>query len=174
MFYKQQHGRGTEVSRPSLLLALLTACYTRPASGLPSAMSSGRPRLSRTLRAGIDAQALVERGEQVADAEPGSSPDVHAVLAGGAVDLTALDGPAADHDRPAARPVIAAAVLVDARRAAELAHPHDDGVLPHAAVVQILDQGAHALVEAGAVAVLERVEDVGVVVPAAEVDLDGR
>src|SRR5262249_34992019 len=98
--------------------------------------------------------------------------DVLAVRAGGAVGLAAVDGAAADHHRPAAGPVVAAGVLVDVRRPAELAHPEHHGVLQHAALVQVLDQGAHALVQARAVAVLDRVEDVGVVVPAAQVDLD--
>src|SRR5205085_2373016 len=39
-------------------------------------------------------------------------------------------------------------------------------------LVELLDEVAHALVEARAVAGLDRVEDVAVVVPAAEVDLD--
>ena len=45
------------------------------------------------------------------------------------------------------RPVVAAGVLVDLRRAAELA-PHDDRhVLVQPAVVQVFDQCGHALVE---------------------------
>ena len=102
----------------------------------------------------------------------GLSRDVHAVGVGRAVGLAALDGAAADHDRPAARPVIAAGVLVDARRAAELAHPHEDGVLPHAAIDQVLTRVPMALssvrLQAGAVGV----EGLVVRVPAAQGDLD--
>src|SRR5262249_47432263 len=119
----------------------------------------------------VDAEALVDGGEQVADAD-GVLGHVGAVLAGGPVGDAALDGPAAQHDRPAATPVVAAAVLIDAGSPAELTHPQHDGVLPHTAVHQLLDQRAHALVQARAVAGAEGVEDVGVVVPAAEVHLD--
>src|SRR5262249_6507742 len=119
----------------------------------------------------VEAEALVKGGEQVGDGHLVGL-DVGAVNVGRAVNLAALDGAAADHDRPAAAPVVAGGALVDARRAPELAHPHDDGVLPQAAVYQVLDQAAHALVEARAVAVAQGGEDVAVVVPAAEVHLD--
>src|SRR5262249_42966503 len=125
------------------------------------------------LRARVDAQALVHRGEQVADAGRVFL-DVGAVLRGRAVDLPALDGAATDHHRPAAGPVVAAGVLIDARRAAKLAHPQHHRVLPQAALVQLLDQRTHALVQTRAVAVANGREDVAVVVPAAQVDLDCR
>src|SRR5205085_7485983 len=89
-----------------------------------------------------------------------------------AVGLAALEGAAAEDHRPAAGPVVAAGVLVDARRPAELAHPQDDRVFPHAAVVEVFDQGAHAVVEARAIAGADAREDVSVHVPAAEIDFD--
>src|SRR5262249_45109354 len=64
---------------------------------------------------GVDAEAAVDRGEDVADVDAVAG-DVGAVRRGGAVDAAALDGAAADHDRPAPGPVVTAIVLVDARR----------------------------------------------------------
>ena len=89
-----------------------------------------------------------------------------------AEDLAALDGAAADHDGPAARPVIAAGVLVDARRAAEFTHPHDDGVLPQATIDQVLDQSTHGIVQGRLQACGVGLEVLGVGVPAAQVDFD--
>src|SRR5690606_15001342 len=83
------------------------------------------------------------------------------------------DAATTDHHRPAARPVVTPGVLVDARGPAELTHPHDDGVLEQAALGQFADEGAHALVERGAPLRAQRGEDVAVVVPAPQVDLDG-
>src|SRR5579875_2104910 len=74
------------------------------------------------LGARIDAESLEDGGEHIADGGFVAL-DVHAVFAGRAEDLAALDGAAAQHDRPAPRPVIAAGVLIDARRSAKLAHP---------------------------------------------------
>ena len=48
------------------------------------------------------------------------------------IGLAVLHSAAANHDRPASRPVIAARVLVDPRRAAELAHPDDRGGIEQA------------------------------------------
>src|SRR6266540_151617 len=59
------------------------------------------------LRARVDAEALVHRGEEVAELIDRILLDVGAVVGGRAVDLTPLDGAAAEDDRPAARPVIA-------------------------------------------------------------------
>src|SRR4029453_450292 len=115
------------------------------------------------LGARIDAQALVDRREQVADPGRILRP-VQAVRARRARHHPALD-------RPAPAPGLAAAALVDARRAAELAHPHHHRVVPPAAIDQLLDQRAHALVEARAVAGAERLGDVAVGVPAPPGDL---
>ena len=64
------------------------------------------------------------------------------------------------------RPVVAAGVVVDLRRPAELAPGDDDGVVEHAADLQVLDQGREALVELPAV-VADEVEVLAVAVPAA-------
>ena len=69
------------------------------------------------------------------------------------------------------RPVIAAGVVVDFRRAAEFA-PHDDRhIFIQAPLVQIGDQGGRRTVEQRAV-VANRLEILPVVVPAAEVERD--
>src|SRR5207248_3588214 len=89
------------------------------------------------LGARIDAEALEDGGEQVADAD-GVLIDVHAVLTGRAVGDAALEGAAAEDDGPAPAPVIPAAVLVDPRRPAEFAHPQHACVLSHVALCQLL------------------------------------
>src|SRR5262245_27495677 len=71
------------------------------------------------LRRRVDAEALVDRRVQVAERHRVLL-DVGTVGARLAVRLAALDGAAAQHDRPAAAPVVAAGVLVDARRPTEL------------------------------------------------------
>src|SRR5208283_3639474 len=81
---------------------------------------------------------------------------------------------AADDYRPAARPVVAAGILVDARRAAEIADPQEDRVLPEAAFVQFADQRAHGLVQVWQLASAQGVEILAVGVPAAHADLDRR
>ena len=62
--------------------------------------------------------------------------------------------------------MVAAGVLVDARRAAELAPDDHRHVVEHAAHVEVLDQGAEALIELAAV-VADQVEVLAVAVPAA-------
>ena len=76
----------------------------------------------------VDAQRLVDRGEQVALADRVVL-DILAVGVGGPVDLSALDAAAGQHHRPAADVVVAAGAVVDVRRPADLAHPHHERVL---------------------------------------------
>ncbi len=70
--------------------------------------------------------------------------------------------------------MVASGVAVDAGRAAELAHPDDGRVRQQPALLQILDQRAHRPIHLGQLVVLERREDVLVVVPAAEIHFDER
>src|SRR5262249_786930 len=72
----------------------------------------------------VDAHALAHGGHEAQDAALGPD-DIDAVLVGGAADLAALQATAPHDDRPAPRPVVAAAVLVDPWRSSELAHPDD-------------------------------------------------
>ena len=125
----------------------------------------------RVLSREVDAHGLGHGGDQVHHAD-GMVNDVDAVFVGGADDLAVFHAAAADHDRPASRPVIAARVLIDPRRAAELTHPDDRGRLEQPAVGQVGDQRRHALVELGEKPLRQRVEIVGVRVPAVERDLD--
>src|SRR5258707_401399 len=91
------------------------------------------------LGAGVDAETAVDRGENVADVDAVTS-DVHTICVRGPIGLAAANCAAADHDRPATSPVVAAIVLIDARCAAELAHPDDAGVLPHSAIDEVANQ----------------------------------
>src|SRR5207253_2267770 len=80
----------------------------------------------------------------------------------------------ADDDGPAAGPMVAAGVLIDARGAAEIAHPHDDAVLPHAAIDEVFHQRAHRLVERRKLALGEGLEVLVVRVPTSQAEFDGR
>jgi len=75
-------------------------------------------------------------------------------------------------NRPAPRPVIAAVVLVDLRRAAELAHPHTTVFLPHARSTKSLTRRPMPLSRRGPLPVRMALKTAGVVVPTAEVHLD--
>ena len=76
---------------------------------------------------------------------------------------------AAGHDhRLALRPVVAAGVLVDLRRAAEVAGPVDQRLVQQPAVLQVFEQGGERPVGVRQAAVLERGEVVLVRVPAAD------
>src|SRR5438094_7812361 len=70
--------------------------------------------------------------------------------------------------------MVAAAVLVDPWRAAELAHPDQDGVLPLATLNEILHQSAHAAVELRQALIAQGWENPRVVIPAAQVHFDTR
>src|SRR5205085_11248287 len=84
----------------------------------------------------------------------------------GADDLAQLQAAAGDQGRHDGRPVVAAAVIVvDLRRAAELA-PHDrHDVVLHASGVQVVDQGGDGGVDLGQLPP-QRLEVVAVRVPA--------
>src|SRR5262249_34882521 len=66
-----------------------------------------------------------------------------ALVIGIADDLAAFDAAAGEHGGPGSAVVIATAIVVDARRSAELAHPDDQGVIEEAAVLQVADQRRH-------------------------------
>ncbi len=65
--------------------------------------------------------------------------------------------------------MVAARIAVDARGAAELAHPQHHGVVPQAALGEIFHERAHRLVHLGQFLV-EPIKAVLVQVPAAEID----
>ena len=122
-------------------------------------MRIGRPTFDRFCFVVVDAQRQAERGEEVGRV---GRPllDRRAVAAGLADRLAALDAAAGQHGAPGVREVVAALLLVDLRRAAELAHPDDQGRVEQAALLQVVHQRAQAGVERAA-QVLDRVEVVG-------------
>ena len=93
------------------------------------------------------------------------------VGAGGADDLASLDAAAGQGDVEDFGEVVAAGVGVDLGCSAELAHPHDQGLIEHAALLQVGDQGCEPRIDlAGVLADLFVVLLVGV--PAVGADLD--
>src|SRR5579871_4505890 len=70
------------------------------------------------LETGIETESLVKRGEQIPH-RAGLVRHLRAILAGCPIHLATFNSAPTDDDRPAARPVIAAGILVDPRRAAE-------------------------------------------------------
>src|SRR5260370_41904247 len=96
--------------------------------------------------ANIDPQTLIERGEDVAEM---NGPGVRLLAPAGrrAEHLTAAHA-AARHQRAAnARPMVAAAVRVDPRCAAELAPDDYRNIIQKMPLVQVLDQGRQAEVQ---------------------------
>ena len=62
-------------------------------------------------------------------------------------DLPVVQPAAADHDRPACRPVIPTDVLVDARRSPKFAHPDEHGMIQHPALLQVTHQSGDTLIQ---------------------------
>ena len=114
----------------------------------------------------IKADTVVERGEDFAEVE-GAVIGLAAEAVRGADDLAGPHAAAGQHGAGNLRPVVAAGVVVDLRRAAELAPKDHRHVLVQAALMQVLDQRAEALVEQRTV-LPERVVDAAVMIPAAE------
>jgi hypothetical protein len=93
-----------------------------------------------------------------------------AALIGSTINLPATDAATGHEASEAGCVVIAAVILIDLRRAAELGGEHDERLLQHAARFQILQQGAQGGVEF--IAELRHAGEVGVVgVPTAEGNL---
>src|SRR5215472_1588769 len=89
-------------------------------------------------RVRVDAHQIVEGGRQILRVD-GVRGGEGADAVGGADDLAAADAAAGQHDAEAVRPMITAAVDVEARRAAELPHHDDQSFVEHAAFRQVLD-----------------------------------
>src|SRR4051794_38968273 len=108
---------------------------------------------------------MVDGGDHLAEGDGPRRREL-AQAVGAADDLAGPHAATGQQGTAHLRPVVAAGAVVDARRAAELA-PDDDGrVVEHAAHVEVLDQGAEALVELAAV-IADEVEVLAVAVPAA-------
>src|SRR5262249_40150743 len=94
----------------------------------------------------VDAEAVVKRGEDFAELH-GAFHGFAAQTVGGANDVSRLHAAAENQPTGDPRPVIPAGVLVDRRRATKFA-PDDYGhIFLQAAAVQVINQGAHALVQ---------------------------
>src|SRR5262249_33540157 len=94
----------------------------------------------------VDAEVVVDRGQDVAVVD-----GVVARLGGGGVggadNLAHLHAATGDNGTVHPRPVVAARALVDLWGAPELAPNHHGGRVIEAACVDVLDEGADALVE---------------------------
>src|SRR5262245_49854009 len=73
----------------------------------------------------IDAERLADGREEILRGDRALL-DRHAIGAGGANDLTALDPAAGQHGAPGVGKVVAALLWIDPRRASEFAHPDDE------------------------------------------------
>ena len=116
-------------------------------------------------------RARHDRGQEIGNGGGAVGFDRGAVGAGAADDLAAANAAAGQDRGPGVGEVIAAPLRIDARRPAELAHPHDQGGIEQAALAQVLHQGAPGRVE-DAAQTLDGVEVLVVRVPA-ELAVDG-
>src|SRR5207247_1424341 len=93
--------------------------------------------MNRRMR--IDAEAVKQRGREVLRADRIRS-GIGADVVGGAVDAAAADAAAGDDGTEAVGPVVAAAVDVESRRAAELAHHDHERFIEQAALGEVFDE----------------------------------
>src|SRR5271157_3689595 len=93
---------------------------------------------SRVLGLDVDPHGLGHSRDQIHDADR-SVRDVHAVLVSRTHGLPPFDAAAANRDRPTARPVIAAGVLVDLGGASKLSHPDDQRAIEQPALCRWLN-----------------------------------
>src|SRR6185369_10114444 len=96
----------------------------------------------------VDAENAAQARHEIGD---GDRP-LDNTAAGGigrADDLSAADAAPNEDAGPRGGVMVAAAVAIDPRRAAEFAHPHDERVVEQSALFQVGDEGRHAAVEGG-------------------------
>jgi hypothetical protein len=96
----------------------------------------------------VDAHLFVERGEDLAEGY-GAIGGFTGVFVGGTDDLAMAHAAAGEEGGSDAWPVISSAFGIDDRGAAEFAPDDDGNVFVEAALVNVRDQRAHALVEQG-------------------------
>ena len=133
-------------------------------------METGRPEASGKCRSRGMPSDSIDRGQDVLGCD---RPLLHIATArlARADDSSALQAAAAEQDREAVGPVIAARVAVDQRRAAELARAADQHVVEHPAVVQVFHERGDGRVERRQV-FFQVLLDVVVMVPVARVHGD--
>src|SRR5262249_22746036 len=113
-----------------------------------------------------DADGVLYRGGDVG----GSERTVMRVLAAGvalAHDSAAAHATAREQGAVKGLPVPAARLVIDARRAAELAHGHDQRTLQEAALLEVEQQCGQGLVQPRSMTILHDLKIAIVVVPAA-------
>src|SRR5262249_52886987 len=118
----------------------------------------------------VDPQALVYRGAHVGGADRVVA-DVGGLGIGAAVQRAAADARPPEPHRIAEGPVVAAAIGVDPRRAAHLAHHHHQRLVEEAALLEVLQERRVNAVELGQVDLTQDGEVARVRVPAVVVDL---
>src|SRR5262245_49851843 len=89
---------------------------------------------------------MVERGVDFLERD-GTRFGLAAEAIGGTNDVARFHATAGHESARDARPVVAAGVLVDLRRAAKLAPGDDRTIVGQAALVQVLNQSGHGFVE---------------------------
>src|SRR5262249_12745443 len=94
----------------------------------------------------VDAEECGEGGEEIGDGDGGAG-DLLATLVGLADDLGGTDAAAGEEGTPSLGEVAAAVRGRDLRSAAELAHPHEEGLGEEAAVLEVVEERGHGGVE---------------------------
>src|SRR5213594_2367142 len=119
----------------------------------------------------VDAHFGVKRGGEIF----GPIDTVGSAIAfgiGRADDLAARHAAAGHQDGHGMGPVVAARVFVDLGSAAKLAEDNDHGGVEQAALVEVVDQGCYAAIELLEMRSFIAFENLGVVVPSAEINRD--
>ena len=87
----------------------------------------------------IDPEGVVNRGGDVFRS-PGASDGTAAVAVGGSDDGPSIDGTSRHQDAAGVGVMVASRLLVDAWRATEFAHHHDQGGIEAASLFEVVEQ----------------------------------
>src|ERR1019366_5528031 len=142
--------------------------------GLGGVVSQGHRAAAGGVKflADIDAQREAKRGDIVGRSDGAfgyGTASISAAFTGPADDEPGVDAAARPHGGPGIREMAAAITW----RPAELAHPDDEGVVEHAALLEVADEHGHGAIQPGSTQ--DHVSGGAImIVPAAMEDLDKR
>src|SRR4051812_15723284 len=121
-------------------------------------------------RCDVDAEVMIKGGEDFAELD-GAIHGFTSEAIGGADDLTRFHSAASEQGAGDPRPMVASAIFVDRRSAAELAPDDNRNIFFKTAIINVIDQGGQTLVEQWEI-LTERAEIIAVMIPTAERESD--
>src|SRR4051812_20866096 len=113
----------------------------------------------------VDAEVMIKGGEDFAELD-GAINRFASEAIGGADDLTSFHSAASEQGAGDARPMVASAIFVDRRSAAEFTPDDNRNIFFETTIVDVINQGGQALVEQREI-LTKRAEVVAVMIPTA-------